>query len=88
MKTEIIEAAKKSMTFLKADNDEKYLLLGIRKLDTKEIDEVTINEYTFRRASLEKKDGSLNMSLATYIFAWAYHSDIMHSLCNLNLPTS
>lgn len=85
MKTEIIQPATMRMVFNKSDNDEKYLLLGIIRLDKKEIDEVIINQYTFQRTALEKKNGKLNMNLATYIFAWAYHSDIMHSLCNSDI---
>lgn len=84
MEIKIISDEKRSIIFKKSDNDESKLLLGIVRLDRKEIDEVTINEYTFGRKSLEKKNGKLNMSLATYIFAWAYHSDIMHQLANPN----
>ena len=71
---------------LNKPEDEKYLIVALIKLESKDVDLVVINGYPFTREALSfKSSGKFNHSKAVDLFAWAYHKDIMLELINIKI---
>lgn len=76
---------KKAMELNKSSDDERFLLLAYWELESRKIDLLVVNGRGFTRSSFETKDGRFVRKRFTDYMPWAYHSDIMRSLANLNI---
>ena len=56
------------------------------KLDLKDIDSVIINGHPFTRKAFQfKSSDNMNHAKAIELMTWAYHSDIMDELIDLEV---